>query len=524
MFEFVVRSGTIAAVAGGGQRRRRSLAAVVVAAALAVTAPGALASAQTRIGLNGGRPTEWPILSDVLAGQGLTQKGWLDFASRVGENWLPGTEPVALDYPGQLGIVSGPGALTADQSTQLGQQLLHQLILEQVKKGEPVAVAGLSEGTLVIDRELAYLQSLPENEAPSRDVLTFYVFGDMLRGLGQMYLPGVTIPFIGQTFGPVPETRYDTVVVNEEWDGWANPPDRPWNPLAVLNAVMGAVYTVNGSNDHSQTSLDSIDDAVLVSQVKSTLGGTTSTYIVPRTQLPITRPLLQLGVPRAVVDEIDKLLMPFIRAGYSYMTPELGPRIDRGQLTFTPPPPPQLPTTTKQLDASSEPVAISAAKTSTYESTTTTGEGRHRAQSTSDEADVTSASSTLVASTPTAEDEDGTTAVADPATTVGGSTVTEPDDDADATVGTPDQSGETTDSPKTVKRSVRGNEKNDLSPRTSPTTKPSKVRESADSDDAPEVRTTVKPSGAADKPGNSDDGGSSDKTASSPGAGAESAG
>ena len=483
MFEFVVRPGTISAT-GGRRMRRRSLAAAVLAAAVAVAAPGALASAQTRIGLNGGRPTEWPILSDVLASQGLTQQGWLDFASRVGENWLPDTKSnsVPLNYPGQLGIVSGPNALTADQSTELGQRLLHQLILNELTKGEPVAVAGLSEGTLVIDRELAYLQTLPENEAPSRDVLTFYVFGDMLRGLGQMYLPGVTIPFIGQTFGPVPETRYDTVVVNEEWDGWANPPDRPWNPLAVLNAVMGAVYTVNGSNDHSQTSLDSVDDAVLTSQVTNSLGGTTSTYVVPRTQLPITRPLLQLGVPSWVVDEVDKLLMPLIRAGYSYMTPELGPRIDRGQLTFTPPTPPELPASTTRLDASAEQVAISAAKTSAE---TTTGEGSHRAQSTSDEADVTGGSTPVVASTPTAEDEDGATAVTEPdptdvadtANPVGGSTDTEAD----------------TDGPSTAVK-VRVDVKDDATPRPPSRTKPARVHESIDSD-----VPSVQPTGTADK-------------------------
>jgi len=475
MAEFVVRRRSVAVVAGGSRRGRRSLAAVVVAAALAVAAPGTMASAQNRIGVNGGRPTEWPILSDVLAGQGLTQKGWLDFASRVGENWLPDTKTksVALDYPGQLGFVSGPGALTADQSTKLGQELLHALIRRELAKGEPVAVAGLSEGTLVIDRELAYLQSLPKNEAPSPDLLTFYVFGDMLRGLGQMYLPGVTIPFIGQTFGPVPETRYDTVVVNEEWDGWANPPDRPWNPLAVVNAIMGAVYTVNGSNDHSQTSLDSIDDAVLVSQVTSkTLGGTTSTYIVPRTQLPITRPLLQLGVPRKVVDEIDKMLMPLIRAGYSYMTPNLGPRIDRGQLVFTPPPPPQLPTTTKQLDASSEPVAISAAKTSSDpdETTKVAKPAKH------DRLGAVGNAKTVAVRSVTDTD---------------GSTKTSTTDKSDAAVDD--------DSPKTAEDSVRGDGKGDPSPRTSPRTKPEKVRASTDSDDAPKVRSTVKPSGSPDK-------------------------
>lgn len=473
MFEFVVRRRTVAVVAGGARRGRRSVAAVVVAAALAVAAPSALASAQNRIGVNGGRPSEWPILSDILDSQGLTQGGWLDFGLRVGENWLPDTKgkSVALDYPGQLGLVSGPGALTTDQSTKLGQRLLHQLILDELRKGEPVAVAGISEGTLVVERELAYLQSLPEDQAPSREALTFHVFGDMLRGLGQTYLPGVTIPFFGQTFGPVPETRYDTVVVNEEWDGWANPPDRPWNPLAVINAVMGAVYTVNGKNDHSQTALDSMADAVLVSQVKSeTLGGTTSTYVVPRTQLPITRPLLQLGVPRKVVDEIDKMLMPLIRAGYSYMTPNLGPRVDHGQLVFTPPPAPQLPTTTTKTT-----------KVTKQDRTSAAG---------------------------------GAKPVAAPAVA---------DTDESTKVAKRDQSGASVDddSPKTVEESGRGPVKKEVTPPTPHRTKPAQVRESTastDSEDAPAVRTTVKPTRAADKPGKSDDAGRADENASSQGA------
>lgn len=273
-----------------------------------------------------------------MAASGFTQEGWLDFASQVGQNWLPGTTPVPLAYPAQLGIVSGPGALTADQSTDIGQQLLHAAILKELQGGEPVVVAALSQGTLVVERELRYLQSAPD--APLPGDVTFYLFGGMVRGVGDMYLRGVTIPFIGQTFGPVPESQYNVVVVNEQWDGWANPPDRPWNLLAVANAVMGAVYTVNGTNDHSQTALDSVSQAILVSRVTNSLGGVTTTYLVPRDELPVTRPLRQLGVPGWMVAEIDKALMPIVAAGYSSMTPNLGPRIQHGRLVFTPPPPP----------------------------------------------------------------------------------------------------------------------------------------------------------------------------------------
>ena len=337
---------------------RRRLAAAAVTAILLIAAPGAVAAAQTRIGLNGGRPSEWPVVDRILANMGFTQAGWLPFASRVGENWLPGTTPVGVDYPAQLGLLSGPFALTVDQSTDVGQRNLHATLLEELKKGQPVVVTGLSEGTLVIDRELAYLQTAADAPKP-RDV-TFYVFGDMQRGLGDMYLRGVTIPFVGQTFAPVPESRYDVVVVNEQWDGWALPPDRPWHPLAVVNAVIGAFITIGGFNDHTQSALDSMADAVLVSRKVNSQGGTTTTYTIPRRELPITRTLRQIGIPASFVDDIDAMLMPFIAAGYSSMTPNHGPRIEQGGLVFTPPQPPPAPVQPVPQQSAADPPSVTA--------------------------------------------------------------------------------------------------------------------------------------------------------------------
>jgi hypothetical protein len=371
------------------RRLSRWVAAAVVAAMVLVAGPAVLASAQTRIGLNGARPSEWPIVDSLLAGAGFTQEAWLPFALHVGENWLPGTTPVAVDYPAQLGILSGPFALTVDQSTEIGRQNLHATILEQLEKdGEPVVVAGLSEGTLVIDRELEYLRTAPD--APPAGDITFYVFGDMRRGLGEMYLRGVTIPFVGQTFDPVPESQYDTVVVNEQWDGWANPPDRPWNLLAVANAVIGAFITLDEFNDHTHSSLAGMSDAVLVSQTTNSLGGTTSTYMIPRQQLPITRVLRQLNVPDQFVDEIDKLLMPLIATGYSSMTPAFGPRIEQGRLVWTPPAPAPQPDST-------ETAAVTPAKDSAGESRTADADRRtekRRVESPEAQTDLTAPATT----------------------------------------------------------------------------------------------------------------------------------
>lgn len=341
--------------------RRRGLLAVLSAAVVLFAAPAAHAG-QSRIGINGARPSDLPGVGEILGDAGFTQEGWLHHASNVGGNWLPGMAPVALDYPAQLGPLWGTAALTGDQSLTAGQVALHAAILAELAKGNTVAVAGLSLGTMVIDREIAYLQSLPETSAPPADSITFYVFGGESRGFGEIYARGVTVPLIGITFHTVPESRYDTVVVYGQWDGWAAPPDRPWNALAVVNAVMGALYTVNGSNDHSSAATRSLEDAVLVSDVTNTLGGRVTTYVIPEASLPVTRPLRQLGVPGAIVDRLNELLLPWIRAGYSSMTPELGLRFDNGRLVWSrPPAPPSLspaspaPAPTAQLGADNNP-------------------------------------------------------------------------------------------------------------------------------------------------------------------------
>jgi len=328
--DFVVRTAS-------GRRRGwlrgkwRALSIAVVAAAMLVAAPAAQAEL-VRLGLNGARPSELPIIRDLLDSQGLTQQSWREFAYDVGKNWIPSVPAVAVDYPAQLGPFWGAGARSGDESSAIGQQNLHAAILAEKAKGNTVAVAGLSMGTLVIDKELAYLAENPD--LFDKEDVTFYLFGGEARGFGQTYVSGVTVPVLGISFPPIPETKFTTVVVYAQWDGWANPPDRPWHLLSVANAVMGALLTINGSNDHSLAALENIDNAVLVSETTNSVGGQTITYMIPGANLPLTRPLRAIGVPGWFVDELDKLLMPFVAAGYSSMTPQWGLHIERGQFVW----------------------------------------------------------------------------------------------------------------------------------------------------------------------------------------------
>ncbi len=245
----------------------------------------------------------------------------------IGENWFPGTTPEVVNYPATAGVISGLTAPTANQSFAIGQQTLNADILNAVATGQPVAVTGLSEGTIVIDREEAYLAGNPN--APSPSLVTFVEFANPERGLADTYLhAGTTIPGVGYTVAAPPVSQYNTEVVYTQYDGWANPPDRPWHLLADINAVAGAAYI------HTPTEFASPSQAVEVSSVTDSLGGTTTTYMIPTTTLPMLMPLQHIGVPTPIVNALNSLLTPVVNEGYSQYDPNGGPYFSQGNLVW----------------------------------------------------------------------------------------------------------------------------------------------------------------------------------------------
>jgi hypothetical protein len=200
-------------------------------------------------------------------------------------------------------------------------------ILNAVGTGQPVVVAGLSEGTIVIDREEAYLAGLPN--APSPNLVTFVEFANPERGLAATFLPtGFTIPGAGYTAENPPVSQYNTALVFTQYDGWSNPPDRPWNLLADANALMGAVHL------HTDTAYASLSQAVELSSVTDSLGGTTTTYMIPTTTVPLLTPLERLDVPAPIVSELNNLLMPMVDQGYSEYSSNANPYLSHGELVW----------------------------------------------------------------------------------------------------------------------------------------------------------------------------------------------
>jgi len=294
---------------------RTTGAAALVAAAI-LAAPSAWA--QTRVSING---ADQQPLTELI--NGTTHAEWLSDATNIGANWTGIPTSTNVDYPASLIDPS------ADTSLNIGQAALNTSIFNAVSSGQPVVVTGLSMGTIVIDREITYLDADPSAPPPSK--LTFIEFGTPSApgSFGATYIPaGATVPLINYTQEPLPaDSPYNIVIVNAQWDGWANAPDRPWDPVADANAVLGALQ------EHGTDEVGTVPaNAVEQSQVINSAGGTTTTYVVPEPTLPLVQPLINAGVPASITNPLNKALTPIVEKGYSQYTPKAGPYVSGGKI------------------------------------------------------------------------------------------------------------------------------------------------------------------------------------------------
>ncbi len=314
---------------------------------LMTASTGANPAAGTRITIPGAGPlyypnfiTELPYLGRLIV-SGMGMPGPISASilqeydllnNAIGENWFPGTTAQVVNYPASIGIVSGSlTAPTVNSAVAMGQQALNDQIMNAFANGNgsPVYVAGLSEGTVVVNRELAFLASSPT--APPPSALRFVMFSSPEVGLVNTYIPdGFTIPVIDYTAHALTNTQYDVSIVSPQYDFFSNPPDRPWNLLADVNTLFGAYYY------HNTASLASMSNAVVMSSTTTPLGGTITNYTIPSPMLPMLLPLEQIGVPQPIVDGLNSFLQPIVDDGYSSLTPGAGPYFFHGSLVGLP--------------------------------------------------------------------------------------------------------------------------------------------------------------------------------------------
>jgi hypothetical protein len=74
--------------------------------------------------------------------------------------------------------------------------------------------------------------------------------------------------------------------------------------------------------------------AMEVSCVANSLGGTTTTYMIPTATLPLLMPLQHMGVPAPMVSWLNNALTPLVNEGYSQYDPRAGPYFSHGNLVW----------------------------------------------------------------------------------------------------------------------------------------------------------------------------------------------
>lgn len=192
---------------------------------------------------------------------------------------------------------------------------------------EKIIVAGFSQGAIVIAYEKKRLMKLDEDQRPTVDQLKFVTIGDPTGPNGILRWIPFRIPIIGLTPVRPPDTPYDTTIINGEYDGWADFPDRPWNLIATANALLGIIYVHGRYEDKVDGwDLSTVPEKNIVETVNKA-GGKTTSYLIPTEKLPLLQPLRDLGFPESFVAALEAPLRKIIDAAYK--------RNDPGRVTVT---------------------------------------------------------------------------------------------------------------------------------------------------------------------------------------------
>lgn len=228
---------------------------------------------------------------------------------KIGQHWtgLTGVTPIVLNYH------RNP-VMSVDYNLATGADELDRQV-RAAYAADPdgvIVVTSLSQGTGVAQE----LQRRYANDptAPPPDKLRFVEMGSPFRGIGSLVPEGVTVPGVDWTAQRPPESPYHVDDVIGEYDGWRDVPKNLLNPLAVANAIMGT------DTVHSPSALRDKEGARNLGTKTNSAGGTTTTWLTPTKDLPLTKPLRD--VEKALTgktdgtDGLDRVLRPAIDGAY----------------------------------------------------------------------------------------------------------------------------------------------------------------------------------------------------------------
>jgi pimeloyl-ACP methyl ester carboxylesterase len=168
--------------------------------------------------------------------------------------------------------------------------------------GGKVVIIGESMGSMVAWR---VAEELAKSTDPRKEDISLVLIAPPEAGIAEYFKEGTFIPVLNYTITRIRQSPYPTTIVIGEYDGWSDPPDRPWNLISSANALLGTQY-VHGPPSFTAD----------VSDLTPTVDGNVTTYLLPTQNLPLTQVFRDVGVPDALVDKADDVLRPIIDAGY----------------------------------------------------------------------------------------------------------------------------------------------------------------------------------------------------------------
>lgn len=251
----------------------------------------------------------------------------------------------SVTWPAEAGPYSGKGDMTLGASIRIGIPNLDAAIDTAVGNlsapTDKVTVVGLSAGSLVVNEVMR--QWMEEGTMPDPSKVTFIVVEDSSRQ--ELIKDAKYSSKYDYTYQPPPITPFNVVVITGEYDGMADMPDRPWNFLAMANAMAGSIVVhVPVMYTTSLAELEALKGTKYYTETVNVKGGVTEHYLVPTATLPLVQ------------------LMPWLKPKEA----ELKAKIDKGYSRNDPAP-------AVKVAALTAPDPVEAASEST-DSGSTTGE------------------------------------------------------------------------------------------------------------------------------------------------------
>ncbi|WP_111508817.1 PE-PPE domain-containing protein [Mycobacterium kyogaense] len=196
----------------------------------------------------------------------------------------------SVTWPAEAGPYSGKGDMTLGASIRIGIPNLDAAIDTAVGNlsapGDKVTVVGLSAGSLVVNEVMR--QWMEEGTMPDPSKVTFIVVEDSSRQ--QLIKDAKYSSKYDYTYQPPPVTPFNVLVITGEYDGMADMPDRPWNFLAMANAMAGSIVVhVPVMYTTSMAELEALKGTKYYTETVNAKGGVTEHYLVPTTTLPLVQ-------------------------------------------------------------------------------------------------------------------------------------------------------------------------------------------------------------------------------------------